>query len=171
VPLDAPHGGGEIAARQDVALPAEGTQPFRRQRFKANEDAGTTSPRGQRQQLLIIGHVDRDLGHPLLAQLRPEQRAKEVLRPGDMLGGCADQIVVHDQDVLFSDRTEFTHHVGDRPLPVTMTVERRHAAEAATERAAPRGLDGPAGIIAGEQVVPRRRNLIHVRMRASVQAL
>ena len=86
VPLDAPHGGGKVAASLKVELLAEFPQPFRRQRLEADEDAPAAGSCGQRQHLLVVGEIDRGLGDPFLAQVRLDHGAEQVLGAGDVLG-------------------------------------------------------------------------------------
>ena len=91
----------------------------------------------------------------------PDHGAEQVLGAGDVLGADADEVVVHHQHPFLADRLEFPHDVRDGPLAVVGAVERRHAAEAAVQRAAARGLDGAEGIARRQQIMPGRRHIGH----------
>ena len=58
---------------------------------------------GETVELVVVREVDRGLGNPFLAQVRPGEGAEQVFRAGDVLGARADEVVVHHQDPFLTD--------------------------------------------------------------------
>ena len=162
VALDPGHRCGQVPPLEQVEPFADLGEPLGRRRLEPDEDAPAPGSRGQRQQFLIVGEVDRGLRHPFLAEVRRRERPEQVLGARDVIGPGADQVVVHDQDPLLPNRPELAHDVRDGPLAVAGAVERGDAAERAVHRTAARRLDGAERVVAGQQVVPGRPNRVHV---------
>ena len=72
---------------------------------------------------------------------------------------------------LLADQAELPHDVRDGSLPVAGSVDRRHAAEAAVQGAAARGLDGPEEVARRQQVMTRRRDVVQFGAASVVAAL
>ena len=146
-------------------------EPFRRGGLEADEDAPAAGPPGQRHELLVVGEVDRDLGDPLLAQIRLRHGAEQVFGARHVLGSRADQIVVHHEKALLADQAELPHHVRDGSLPVLRSVDRRHAAEAAAERAATSSLDGAEEVAVRQEIVTCEWDALQVAAPAVIAML
>jgi hypothetical protein len=146
MPLQPLDRGGEVAAILDVELLVNLRQPFDSRRLETDEHPQASRLGSQSDQLFVVRHVDRHLGNPLLAKIRPNHRPEQVLRAGDVVRPGADEVVVDDQNVLLPNQLELLHHVLNRTVAKEPTVEGSHAAEAAIQRATSRGLDGTQAI-------------------------
>ena len=139
--------------------------------LEADEDAPAPGSRGQRHEFLVIGEVDRDLGDPLLSQVGLGHGAEQLLGARQMLGSRADEIVVHHKHALLADQAELPHDIRDGSLPVAGSVDRRHAAEAAAQGAAARGLDRPEEVPRRQEIMTCRRDLVQLEALSVIAAL
>ncbi len=137
--------------------------PSAARRLEPDEDPRASRPRRQRQQLFVVGEIDRRLRHPFLAEIGRRERPKKGLGAGDVLGPGADQVVVHHQDALLGNRLELPDHLGNGALAVMGAVEGGDAAERAVHGTAARRLDRPEGVVTGEEVVAGRPDRVHFR--------
>ena len=71
----------------------------------------------------------------------------------------------------FADQAELPHDIGDGSLPVAGSVERRHAAEAAAQGTAARGLNRAEGVPRRQQIVTRRRDAVQLGTPPVIPAL
>ena len=88
-----------------------------------------------------------------------------------MLGADADEVVIDYEDHLLADELELGHHLVDGSPTELAAIEGADAAEAAVERTPPGGLDGPAEVPGGQEVVPGWGNAVHARVATTVQGL
>ncbi len=88
-----------------------------------------------------------------------------------MLRARADKVVVHHQNTFLTDALEFADDIGDGPLAVMSPVERRHAAEAAVQGTAARGLNRAEGIPFVQQIVLGEGDGVDLREAAVIPAL
>ena len=166
--MDPSNGGPEVPPLEQVEFLAYFSKPRRRGRLKPDEHTPATGLHSQFQQLLVVGHVDGDLADPVLAQVGRNHRAEQLLGSRHVRCAGADEIVVHHQDPFLTDGFEFLDDIGDGPMTVESSIERRHAAKTATQRTASRSLDGPQSVPCIQQVVPRCWNLGQVHVLAVV---
>ena len=120
------------------------------------------------QELVVLGHVEGDLGEEAdRAAERPIQR-DELLQQGLGVTGVADEVVVTQEDALRTPSlqgVDLLEDLFDRLVPRLPAVDVDHVAELAVERAAPRGLHAAHVVAVDVDLVPAgQRRVGHIHL-------
>ena len=137
-------------------------------RLDADEDRREVGLPHELQQLVVLGDVQRHLGHELervaVGRLPGGERTQELL--GLLL--VPDEVVVHDEDVAQAEAVDLAHlghDLRDRLRARPAAVHDDDVAELAVEGAAAGELDRHRAVaIEPQQVEARQRRVVHARL-------
>ena len=142
-------------------------------RLEADREKKAAALRGEIEELLVLGDLDRALAAP--AHPFRGQRAEQLLR----VTPVGDRVVVHEQDVARAPGAhprEIAQHLADRPHAVGRLVELGDAAVLAAEPAAARDVQRELEVVVAvhlfaHQLGAPERQVVEVRLGEPAQVV